>query len=84
MTPRRLNRAAVVAEYIGADLRDVSDYRYQPSRFVKVPIWAIGSTYLCVARPGDVPPAGYPWEAASPDTWPLPRYPGVTLYTAKA
>ncbi len=79
----RLNRTAIVAEYIGADVKEVSDYRYQPSRHVRPPVWAIGQTYICVTRDGEAPPAGYAWTAATPDTWPMPRYPGATLHTAR-
>ncbi len=90
---KRLNRTEVIAEYLGSSCEDVREYRYQPSRFVKVPVFAIGDRYYCVTREGEKPPAsydgganlhasdaGFRWTPEPSDTWPLPRYSGLTIY----
>jgi hypothetical protein len=82
----RINRRLVLAEHFGCDYADLSDARYQSSRFVKVPVYVGGNDYWCVTRGGELPPTapdaganagspmGWAWEALPADVWPLPRY----------
>jgi hypothetical protein len=52
----RINRRMVLAEHFGCDYADLDDTRYQPSRFVKIPVWVDGDDFYCVTRPGESPP----------------------------
>ena len=55
-TPR-LNRRLVMAEYFGCDYADMDDCRYQPTRYIAIPVWTSGNHYYCVTRGSEPPPA---------------------------
>ena len=52
----RLNRRLVLAEFFGCDYEDLADARYQPGRFVKIPVYTEGNDFWCVTKPGEKPP----------------------------
>lgn len=45
---RRITAAEVIATRIGYDLAEMSDYRYQPSRYANPAIYAVDDAYYCV------------------------------------
>ena len=83
MLLRRFNRRLLLADYLGWDYADLGDYRYQPSRFVRIPVYTAGDYYYCVTREGEKPPvchdggitggqeSGLEWVALPKDVWPL-------------
>lgn len=90
----RINRRMVLAEHFGCDYADLDDARYQPTRFVKIPVWSSGNDFYCVTRPGEQPPVK--WDAATGDAfdvkwvdqgrcWPLTKdtYAHLTIWRAK-
>lgn len=42
---RRITAAEVIATHIGYDLAEMSEYRYQPTRYANPAIYAVGDTY---------------------------------------
>jgi hypothetical protein len=46
----------------GWDIADVSECRYQPSRY-KIAVYAMFDGYVCCPRMGASPPAGFQWVA---------------------
>ncbi len=93
VTPR-LDRRMVLAEFFGCDYADLSDARYQSTRFVRIPVWTEGDDFWCVTKPGEKPPVerdcGFgpatarsfdvEWIAMPTDVYPLnSRYAGRGL-----
>ena len=90
----RLDRRLMLAEHFGCDYADLADSRYQPSRFVKIPVYVEGGAYWCVTKPGETPPVSrdggfgtnggfdVEWVAMPADTYPLSRYAGrgITIW----
>jgi hypothetical protein len=64
----RASAQSIIAATFGWDVRDVSDYRYQPTRTSRA-IYAIGDSYFAVGKtpPGD--DLGEPWEPHSDQFW---------------
>lgn len=95
-TPR-LNRRLVLAEFFGCDYADLADARYQPTRFVRIPVYTEGDDFWCVTKHGEKPPAkwdggdGTPfiaeWVAQPSDAYPLNMEvyagKGLTIWQAK-
>ena len=88
---KRLNRRKALADAIGTDYVELGDYRYKPTRYVRIPVWAIGSRYYCVTRPGEAPPAADCREERLAVSWaPLGagaywiRTPGADVWIGKA
>lgn len=45
----RTTRATIAATALGWDAAEMSDARYQPSRFYTVPVWSVGDGFITVA-----------------------------------
>ena len=61
MTKRRVTDAERIAFIIGFDLAEMSEYRYQSTRY-PIAVYAIGEKYYCVPRGRKVPQVGGPWR----------------------
>lgn len=52
----------IIAFQIGYDAAEMSEYRYQSTRY-QVAVYAIGDNYYCAPTPGKkLPDVGYKWE----------------------
>jgi len=71
----------VIGFYLGWDIRDVSDMRYQPSVYPSPAVYSIplkgGIEYLCCPSGSQKPPKGFVWQ-------PIGEAYGRTIYGAKA
>lgn len=61
---RRITAAEVIATYIGYDLAEMADYRYQPSRYVAPAIYAVDDTYYSAPTNGKLH-KGWKWTFAA-------------------
>jgi len=74
---KRHTAAERIAFLIGYDLAEMSDYRYQSTRYT-VAVYAIGDSYYCAPGPGKkLPDVGYNWEVVGESY-------GSTVYRADA
>mgnify|MGYP001581139869 CR=1 FL=1 len=79
-SPKRVNRALILAEHLGQEYPDFKDNEYQPVRAaLRVPVFTLGD-YWCVTKPGEkLPrPDRWGWVAVPDDSYPLnlPEYVG--------
>ena len=63
MTKRR-TAAEIIATHIGYDMAEMSEYRYQPTRYSSPAIYAIGDTYYCAPSNGKLH-KGWDWTLAA-------------------
>jgi hypothetical protein len=61
MSQRRVSDAERIAFLIGFDLAEMSEYRYQSTRY-RVAVYAIGERYFCVPRGRKLPDVGGAWR----------------------
>lgn len=78
-----MTRAKSAAEAIGflfsSDAAEVQEYRYQPTRYAKIHVYAIGDTYYCATLPSQSPPDGWDWQLIDESP-----YHGRKVYKAQA
>ena len=71
----------VIGTYLGWDMRDVSDCRYQPTRYTTPAVYAIplkgDIEYVCCPSGTQKPAKGFVWH-------PIGEIYGRTIYGAKA
>lgn len=68
----------IIGFHFGSDMRDISEGRYQPTRYTAPAVYVVGNDYYCVPSGSQHPPKG-DWE------WrPLAAYYGRTIYCATA
>jgi hypothetical protein len=60
MTKRR-TAPEIIAFHFCSDIRDVSDGRYQPTRYTSPGLYVVGADYYCSPSAGQKPPADYNW-----------------------
>lgn len=59
---KRTNRTEVLATYLGWDIAEVREHRYQPSRnSTAAPVWAFEGEYYTVTVQGGGPPKNSDW-----------------------
>ncbi len=61
MTKRR-TAPEIIAFHFCVDMRDVSEGRYQPTRFVSPGVYVVGADYYCAPTTGQKLPATFAWE----------------------
>lgn len=61
MKKRKITAAEVIATYVSYDCAEMSDYRYQPTRYSNPAIYAIGNTYYCAPTNGKLH-KGWNWS----------------------
>ena len=66
----------VIGFHLGWDMRDVSDCRYQPSRYASPAIYTLGDDYWCCPSGTQKPSADFNWTAEA-------THYGRTIYRAK-
>lgn len=77
MTKRR-TAAEIIGFHFGWDMRDVSDTRYQPTRYASPAVYVIGDDYYA-APSNNAPPkyeVGQPWTV-------IAEYYGRKIYESK-
>ena len=52
----------IIAFHFGADIREVSDSRYQPTRYASPGLYVIGDDYYCSPTASQKPPPDYTWK----------------------
>lgn len=62
---RRITAAEVIATHIGYDLAEMSEYRYQPTRYPNPAVYAIGDTYYCAPAAGGRLHLDWNWKATA-------------------
>lgn len=76
MTSRK-TAPEVIGFLLGWDMRDVSEGRYQPTRYSSPGIYVCADDYYCCPSGSQKPPKGYDWK-------PFGEAYGRTVYEAKA
>ena len=61
---RRITAAEVIATYISYDLAEMSEYRYQSTRYFSPAIYAVGDTYYSAPTNGRLH-KGWTWTLAA-------------------
>lgn len=59
---RAKSAAEVIAFVLGWDIAEVREYRYQPTKYAKIHVYAIGDWYYCATLSGQNPPKGWEWD----------------------
>lgn len=57
---RRITAAEVVATHVGWDMAEMSEVRYQPTRY-RIAVYTIGEDYYCAPSAGK-PPGDFNWQ----------------------
>lgn len=52
----------VIGTHLGWDIHDVSDGRYQPSRYASPSVYVCGDDYYCAPSGSQKPPKDFPWK----------------------
>lgn len=52
----------IIGFHLGWDLREVSEGRYQPTRYSSPSIYVCGEDYYCAPSGSQKPPKGFEWE----------------------
>jgi|SRR6185312_7541087 len=60
-TARRVTAAERIAFLRGYDLAEMSECRYQPTRFTSPSVYVLGSDYYCAPNGKRLPKVGYRW-----------------------
>lgn len=58
---RRRSAAEIIGFHFGADMRDVSEGRYQPTRYANPAIYTVGDDF-CAAPSDNKPPRNFPGD----------------------
>lgn len=59
---KRRTAAELIGFHLGWDMRDVSEGRYQSTRYAAPAIYVCGDDYYCAPSGSQVPPKGWNWE----------------------
>ncbi len=70
-----------LAERLGLDLAEISDYEYQPGRHGKTVVLAVSDFYWCATKPNRLP-AGYEWTPV-PDAY-VEAHTSLQIFKASA
>jgi hypothetical protein len=63
MTAKRTKSAAeAIAWSVWSDVESIREHRYQPTRYVRIHVFAFDSSYYCATLPGQMPPDGWEWK----------------------
>lgn len=60
MTKRR-TAPEIIGFHLGWDIREVSETRYQPTRYSAPALYTIGQSYYCAPSGSQTPPKGWQW-----------------------
>jgi hypothetical protein len=61
--PKRAKSAAeAIAWSVWSDVESIREHRYQPTRYVKIHVFAFDDCYYCATLPGQTPPDGWEWK----------------------
>ena len=60
--PRAKSPAEAIGFVLGSDVAEVREYRYQPTKYAKIHVYAIGDWYYCATLPSQNPPDGWDWQ----------------------
>lgn len=74
---RRYTAPYIIGFHFGSDMRDISEGRYQPTRYASPSVYVVGNDYYCVPSGTQKPPRDWDWR-------PLASYYGRTIYTSAA
>lgn len=75
MTDKRRTAPEIIAFHFCSDIRDISDGRYQPTRYTAPAIYTVGEDYYCCPSGSQKLPKGFAWEK-------LATYYGRDIYCA--
>jgi len=67
----------LIAFHLGWDMPDVSDGRYQSTRYTAPGVYVCGEDYFCAPSGSQRPPKGWAWEVVG-------TYYGRDVFRAKA
>jgi len=59
---RAKSAAEVIGFVIGLDVCEVREYRYQPTKYATIHVYAVGTGYYCATLLHQKPPEGWKWE----------------------
>ena len=59
---KRRTAAEIIATHICYDMAEMSDYRYQPTRYASPAVYAIGDYYYCAPTGGKSGPKPWKWQ----------------------
>ena len=59
---KRRTAPELIGFHLGWDIADVSDGRYQPSRYQRPAVYVCGDDYYCAPSTGQRPPADWQWD----------------------
>lgn len=83
MTKRqKYTGAYIIAFHFCSDVRDVTENRYQPTRYVSPAIYTLGDDYYCCPAAGKDPPRNRDFT----DAWewePIGEHYGRTVYRSR-
>ena len=52
----------IIGFHLGWDIHDVSEGRYQPSRYASPGVYVCNDDYFCAPSGTQKPPKGFPWQ----------------------
>ena len=73
---RKRTAPEIIGFHLGWDIRDVSEGRYQSTRYATPGVYVCGEDYFCSPSGSQKPPAGFDWAEAG-------EYYGRKVYRAK-
>ena len=59
---KRRTAPEIIGAHFGWDMADVSDCRYQPTRFTSPGVYAIGEDMVCAPSGAQKPPKAWTWR----------------------
>ena len=84
MTQTRRSAAEIIAFHFCADIADIRDSRYHPTRFASPAIFTVGDNYYCAPSGSQKPPQDREFSEPRWDWKPIGTYYGRTVYEAKS
>ena len=66
---KRRTAPEIIGMHLGWDMRDVSEGRYQPTRFNSPGVYVCGNDYYCAPSGNQSPPAGDDWVWHQDGEW---------------
>lgn len=64
---RRRTAPEIIGFHLGWDIKDVSEGRYQPTRYSSPSVYVCANDYWCAPSGNQKPPKGFQWEKVG--TW---------------